>query len=75
MHRADVQTYTRVGRRELAREWRVETDLEMKEPKQPKPAPGQHGIASGRGDVEFSDEICYRLVRKIVTFGNSGINS
>jgi len=42
-HRADVRTHTHthtwVGRRELAREWRVETDWEMKEPKQPKPAP------------------------------------
>ena len=33
------------------------------------------GQRVGRGDVEFSDEICYRLVRKIVTFGDSGINS
>jgi hypothetical protein len=30
--------------RELAREWRVKTDWEMKEPKEPKPAPGQNGI-------------------------------
>jgi hypothetical protein len=35
VHRADVRTHIRVGRRELAREWRVETDWEMKEPKQP----------------------------------------
>ena len=35
VHRADVRTHTRVGRRELARDWRVETDWEMKEPKQP----------------------------------------
>lgn len=27
----------------------------------------------GCGGIEFSDEICYRLVREIVTFGNSGI--
>jgi hypothetical protein len=27
----------------------------------------------GCGGKEFSDEICYRLVREIVTFGNSGI--
>ena len=47
VHRADVRTNTRVGRRELAKEWRVETDWEMKEPKQPKPAPEQNGIASG----------------------------
>ena len=47
VHRADVRTHTRVGRRELAREWRVETDGEMNEPKQPKPATGQNGIASG----------------------------
>lgn len=47
MHRADVRTHTQVGQRELAREWKVETDWEMKEPKQPKPAPGQIGIASG----------------------------
>jgi hypothetical protein len=48
VHRADVRTHIRVGRRELAMEWRVETDWEMKEPKQPKPAPGQNGIASGK---------------------------
>jgi hypothetical protein len=47
VHRADVRTHTRVGRRELAKEWRVETGWEMKEPKQPKPAPGQNGIAPG----------------------------
>ena len=47
MHRAYVRTQTRVGRRELAREWRVETDWEMKGPKQPKPAKGENGIASG----------------------------
>ena len=35
VHRADARTYTRVGRRKLAREWRVETDWEMKELKQP----------------------------------------
>ncbi len=29
----------------------------------------------GCGGIEYSDEICYRLVREIVTFGNSGINS
>ncbi len=46
VHRADVRTHTRVGRRELAREWRVQTDWEMKEPKQPKPATGQNGTAS-----------------------------
>jgi hypothetical protein len=27
----------------------------------------------GRAGVEFSDEICYRLVCEIVTFGGSGI--
>jgi hypothetical protein len=47
VHRADVRTHTRVGRRELAREQRVETDLEMKKPKQPKPAPTQNGTTSG----------------------------
>ena len=47
VHRADVRTHTRVGRRELAREWRVETDWEVKEPKQPKPAPRWNSIASG----------------------------
>jgi hypothetical protein len=47
VHRVDVRTHTRVGHRELAREWRVETDWEMKEPKQPKPAPAQNGTASG----------------------------
>jgi hypothetical protein len=56
-----------VGRRELAREWRVETDWEMKEPKEPKPALGQNGL-------EFSDEICCCLVREIVMFGDSRIN-
>ena len=33
------------------------------------------GQRVGRGGVEFSDEICYCLVREIVTFGDSGINS
>ena len=48
MHYTDVQThtYTRVGCRELAREWRVETDREIKESKEPKPALGQSDIAS-----------------------------
>jgi hypothetical protein len=31
VHRADVRIHTRVGFRELAREWRVETDWEMKD--------------------------------------------
>lgn len=35
-----------MGRRKLAKEWRVETDWEMKEPKEPKLAPGQNSIAS-----------------------------
>ena len=48
-HRADVRTHTRVGRRELAR--RVETNWEMKEPKQPKPAPGENSIASGNEET------------------------
>ncbi len=47
VHREDVRTHTRAGRRELAREWRVDTDWEMKGPKQPKPARGQNGIVSG----------------------------
>ena len=47
MHRADIQIHTQVGRRELAREWGVKTDWEMKEPKKSKPVPGQNGIASG----------------------------
>lgn len=34
------------GRRELAIQWRVETDWGMKEPKQPKPGPGQNGVAT-----------------------------
>jgi hypothetical protein len=46
-----AQMYTRAGRRELAREWRVETDWEMKEPKQPKPAPAQNGTASGNEEA------------------------
>lgn len=29
----------------------------------------------GCGGIEYSDEICYRLVREIVTFSDSGINS
>jgi hypothetical protein len=71
---ADVQTHTRVGCRELAREWRVETDWEMKEPEQHKQwyCVGQR---VGRVSVEFSDEICYRLVREIVTFVGRRINS
>jgi hypothetical protein len=47
MDRAGVQTNKRVGRRELVREWRAETDWEMKKLKQSKHAPGQNGIASG----------------------------
>ncbi len=47
VHRADIRTHTQVGRRKLVREWRVETDWEMKEPKQSKPAREQSGIASG----------------------------
>jgi hypothetical protein len=38
-----TDTHTRVGCRELAREWRVETDWEMKE--------------VGDGGIEFSDEV------------------
>jgi hypothetical protein len=41
-----THTHTQVGRLELVREWRVETDREIKESKEPKPAPGQSGIAS-----------------------------
>jgi len=44
VHRADVRTHTC---RELAREWSVETEWEMKEPKEPEPAPAQNGTASG----------------------------
>lgn len=43
VHRADLRTYTGVGRRELASDRKVTTDWEMGEP---KPAPGQNGIAS-----------------------------
>ena len=32
------------------------------------------GQQAGRGGVDFSDETCFRLVRKIVAFA-SGINS
>ena len=42
-----TDTHTWVGRRELVREWRVETDWGMKEPKQPKPTWEQSGIALG----------------------------
>jgi hypothetical protein len=77
VHCEDTQTHTRVGHRELSREARVETDGEMKEPKELKPALAQNGIASGNkqaGGVDFSDESCFRLLREIVTF-TSGINS
>jgi hypothetical protein len=47
MHRKDIQTHIRVEHRELSREARVETDWEMKEPKELKPALAQNGIASG----------------------------
>lgn len=46
VHRADERTHTRAKRRELARNWRVETDWQMKEPKQPKPDPGHDGPPS-----------------------------
>jgi hypothetical protein len=36
--------YTRLGRRRLAREWRLELDWEMKEPKEPKPSLGQMAL-------------------------------
>jgi hypothetical protein len=51
-----------VGRRELASEWRVETDWEMKEPKQPKPALGQNGIASGNESAIGSHNISVQSV-------------
>ena len=64
MHRADVRTdtHTWVGRRELAREWRVEM------------VSYYVGQQAGRGGVDFSDETCSRLVREIFTFAG-GINS
>ncbi|GAW19312.1 hypothetical protein ANO14919_087980 [Xylariales sp. No.14919] len=46
VHRADLRTHTRVGRRNLAREWRVKTDWQMTEPKQPKPTRGTNGTAT-----------------------------
>ncbi len=50
VHKEDApRTHTRVGRRELAREWRVETDWEMKEPKQPRSAPRHNGTALTNG--------------------------
>jgi hypothetical protein len=60
VHRADARTHTRVGRRELAREWRVETDWEMKEPKEPKPALGQNGLDFQRryAVVLFARSLC-----------------
>jgi hypothetical protein len=57
-----THTHTWVGRRELAREWRVEMVLLYV------------GQQAGRGGVDFSDETFFRLVREIVTFA-SGINS
>lgn len=51
VHRADLRTHTRVGRRELARAWRVETDWEMNERKLPKPNTGHDGIASGNEEA------------------------
>jgi hypothetical protein len=44
---ARIYEYIQVGRRELAREWRAETDWEINEPKQPKPAQEQSGIVLG----------------------------
>ena len=80
MHCADVQTYTRMGHRELAREWRVETDWEMTEPKEPKPALGQNDIVSsndservGCGGIEFLDEIWYRLVTLVIAESKAGM--
>jgi len=35
-HRGNIRTHTRVGRRKLAREWRVKRNWEMKEPKEPE---------------------------------------
>src|SRR5437016_8881210 len=66
VHRADVWTHTWVGRRELAREWRVETDWEMKELKQPKPAPGQNGVASGN-EYSINPSIYNQIISLDVT--------
>ncbi|KAI1748827.1 hypothetical protein F4782DRAFT_343870 [Xylaria castorea] len=46
VHRADSRTRTRVGRRNMAREWRVKTDWEMREPKQPRPTRGTNGTTT-----------------------------
>ena len=35
-----------------------------------EPIVGAQAYKSGRGGVEFVDEICFRLVREIVTFGD-----
>ena len=51
--------HTWIGRHELAKVWRVEMALHR---------------ASGRGGVDFSDEICFCLVREIVMFA-CGTNS
>ncbi|KIV98496.1 uncharacterized protein PV09_09698 [Verruconis gallopava] len=48
VHCEDVRTYAKAGRRKLAREWRVDTEWEMNEPRLPRPTPeqnGTHGIA------------------------------
>ncbi len=45
MHRVDVRTHTG-GTSRAGEEWGVEADWEMKEPKEPKPVPGQNSIAS-----------------------------
>ena len=80
MHRADIWTRTRVGRREieLAREWRVETNWEIKEPKQPNPALAQNGTAWDNEEAAvawtFQRRHTFVFVHEIVMF-SSGINS
>lgn len=77
MHRADVRTHKRAGRRELARE--VESRDRLGDEKtEGAPACSRTEWCCvqrrvGCGGRELSDEICYRLVREIVTSDDSGI--
>jgi hypothetical protein len=78
VHRADVRTHT--GGTSRAGEGVESRDgLGDKRTEAAEACSGTEwyyvGQRVGHRDIEFSDNICYRLARKIVTFGDSGINS
>ena len=75
MHRVDVRTHT-------GGTWRAGEGVESRNGLGDERTEGAQACSGtelycveqrvGCGGVEFSDEICYRLVREIVTFGDSG---